>query len=243
MHAGLLGTGKCLNGSALAHLCESGCFGNFAGEYEAALHSCLREAYKHFRDWTRRHGLRVVQPRFTPARVHRKSRATFPALSSKAHPGKVLSFWLASVSKEWALRGNATHLDKAVNVCCWSYTSMLEMLDTYPLVMTPQQAQAVHDRGILHLRSYAYLRSLSSEVRRGLNKNMWLMMPKHHHIQEMLRRLAVEHVNPNWYNLMTGESFVGLVSKLSRSAHRGSVTLRGLQRYLCLLQLRTSEIA
>ena len=243
MHAGLLGSAKCHNGSVLTFLIEASCFGDLGpGEYEQVMKGRLREAYRHFRSWCRDNNIRVVQPRFTPARLHRKSRASYPALSQKAIPGKAISFWLAAVSREWASRPEATLLDKAVEVCAFSYAAMLRKLDVYPFVMSPEQAQDVHDTGVLHLQTYAYLRAASSQVRRGQNKCLWLMLPKHHHIQKMLRTLAAECVNPNWYSLMTAESFVGLIGKLTRTAHRTTVTLRGLQRYLCILKIRTSEI-
>ena len=93
MHAGLLGTAKCHNGSILTFLIEGGCFGELGrGEYEHVMKARLRQAYKEFKDWCREHQLRVVQPRFTPARLHRKSRVSFPVLSSKAIPGKSYFF-------------------------------------------------------------------------------------------------------------------------------------------------------
>ena len=243
MHAGLLGTAKCHNGSILTFLIEGGCFGELGrGEYEHVMKARLRQAYKEFKDWCREHQLRVVQPRFTPARLHRKSRVSFPVLSSKAIPGKVISFWLSSVARQWACRQGASHLDRAVEVCAFSYCAMLQKLDMYPLLMSAEQSVEVHDYGLLHLRTYAFLRAESAKVIRGQNKNMWLMLPKHHHIQEMLRTMAREHVNPNWYSLMTGESFIGDAAKLTRTAHRTTVTKRGLQRYLCILKIRVESI-
>ena len=94
---------------------------------------------------------------------------------------------------------------------------MLQLMDSNPLVMSEEQSEMAYRRGMLHLKTYAYLRSLSStSPRGGLNKNMWLMMPKHHHIQKMLRTMRAERVNPHWYSLLTAESFVGLIAKLTR---------------------------
>ena len=217
MHAGLLGSGKCLNGSVICHLVESGFWGPMQGPYEETMQERLRCAYVSFKQWSKASGLQVVQPRFTPARVHRKSRATFPCMASKAVPGKVISFWLAHVASEWACRDDATHHDRVVWVCMWSWCSMLDQLSRLPLVLTPEQAQKVYDHGLLHLQCYAYLRQASSMIRRGNGKHLFLMMPKHHHLHEMLRTMLKEKVNPNVYSLLTAESFVVLIGKLTRS--------------------------
>ena len=53
-HSQLLGSGKCLNGSALIYLCEQGFFtgGEFgSGVYDAALQVQLQHAYSDFRSW------------------------------------------------------------------------------------------------------------------------------------------------------------------------------------------------
>ena len=218
MHAGLLGSGKCLNGSVICHLVESGFWGPLGpGPYEDTMQEKLRRAYVSFKQWSKASGLQVVQPRFTPARIHRKSRATFPCMASKAVPGKVISFWLAQVASGWACRDGATHHDRVVWVCMWSWCSMLDQLSRLPLVLTPEQAQRVYDHGLLHLQSYAYLRQTSSLIRRGNGKHLFLMMPKHHHLHEMLRSMLKERVNPNVYSLLTAESFVGLIGKLTRN--------------------------
>ena len=217
MHAGLLGTGKCLNGSALVYLIEEGCFNGFErGIYEEVLAEKLRAAYKSFKDWTKANRLRVVQPRFTCARIHRKSRQFFPCLSSKAVVGKTISYWICHVAETWAARPDASEIDRMVHVCVYSYCAMLDLLSTAPLVLTAEQAQTAYDHGMLHLQTYAYLRQASTAIRRGNGKNLWLMLPKQHHIQHMLRRMHLERVSPNWYSLLTAESFVGLIGKLTR---------------------------
>ena len=227
MHDQLLGTGKCLNGSVFVYLCEAGCFGEFsAGPYEAVLQQILRAAFRMFRAWCWQHKLKVVQPRFTPARVHRKSRTTFACLSSKAIAGKTVLFWHAEVAGTWAMRAGA------------SLTHQVVCSEQYPMVMTSRQGQLLHNDGLLRLQSYAWLRSASAAIRRGQNKNLWLMLPKHHHfLHKLLRTAAAERLNPYCYSLMTAESFVGLIAKSCRS-----VTLRGLQRYLCSLNLRLPEL-
>ena len=217
MHAGLLGTGRCLNGSALVYLIENGCFNGFErGVYEEVMGEKLRCAYKDFKDWCRTNRIRIVQPRFTCSRVHRKSRQTFPCLASKAIVGKTISYWLSHVASGWAARDDATEMDRVVYVCVYSYCAMLDQLSTSPLVLTAEQAQIAYDNGMMHLQSYAFLRQASTAIRRGSGKNLWLMLPKQHHIQHMLRRMLSERVNPNWYSLLTAESFVGLVGKLTR---------------------------
>ena len=115
MHSQYLGTGKSLNGSILVFLAEAGAFGPFGGPYEEALAAALKHGYKLFRAWAKHHRLSVTQPRFTCARVNRKSRTMFPVLSSKAIAGKIVSYWLAHEAHVWMQREGATQLDSAAS--------------------------------------------------------------------------------------------------------------------------------
>ena len=217
MHAGLLGTAKVHNGAVLTYLVEHGAWGAWPrGVYEDIMTEKLRTAYAAFKAWCKQHRLRVVQPRFTPARLHRKQRSSFPALSAKAVAGKVVSFWLASVAAQWASRAEATATDKLVWVCAYAYCSMVRKLGSLPFVLSEAEAQSVYNDGILHLQAYAQLRSLSAATARGNMKASFLILPKHHHIQEMLRTMLAERVNPNWYALLTAEAFVGHIGRLTR---------------------------
>ena len=224
MHAGLLGTAKVHNGAILTYLVEQGVWGPLPrGVYEELMHERLRIAYASFKGWCKQHRLRVVQPRFTPARLHRKARNQFPALSAKAIAGKAVSFWLCSVASQWASRPGSSATDKLVWVCAWAYCSMMRQLGHLPLVLSEDEARSVYNDGMLHLQAYAQLRSLSASTRRGNMKNTFLLLPKHHHIQEMLRSMLAERVNPYWHNLLTAEAFVGQVGKITRRLGNHSV--------------------
>ena len=95
-HGQLLGTGKCFNGGALVYLAERNCFGQMdgPGEYATKLETFLRTAHVEFVQWQKANKCRCSQPRFTVARVCRRTRMSFAALQSKAVSGKTVSYWL-----------------------------------------------------------------------------------------------------------------------------------------------------
>lgn len=84
-HSQLLGSGKCLNGSALTYLCEQGYFhgGQFgSGVYDVELQIQLQFAYSDFRSWAKAAGLKIHHPRFTFNRLNRKHRGMQPCFMS-----------------------------------------------------------------------------------------------------------------------------------------------------------------
>ncbi|CAE7467067.1 unnamed protein product [Symbiodinium sp. CCMP2456] len=174
-HSQLLGSGKCLNGSALTYLCEQGFFtgGQFgAGVYDVALQAALRIAYSDFQSWCKAAGLRVSQP----------------SLASKAVAGKTVTFWLAYRCVEYAERDHSTPLDRLVAVCVWSYADLLRQFDECPLILSEVQARNMRNTGQRHLESWANLRSLSGLLRAGKvpNRNLWMILPKMHHLKHAL---------------------------------------------------------
>ena len=129
-HSQLLGTGKVCNGSVLTYLCEVGYFIAWpGGQYPVALSQCLREAYCQFNQWKSGMPFKVNQPRFTPSRLSRTQRASYPCLSSKAACSKALTFWLSKCAVENAARQESTSLDKHVANCIWTYAEVLRLLD------------------------------------------------------------------------------------------------------------------
>ena len=141
----------------------------------------LRKAHAAFLRWRRANKLQCSQPRFTPGRLSRKSRLTYPTLASKAAQSKILSFWLASAASDFASREDATATDKAVNMCVWAYVQVLTMLDKFPLLLSEEQGSQLQQAGMRHLRVYSYLHRESAN-RQGTDvmRNCWLLQPKHH---------------------------------------------------------------
>ena len=74
-HSQLLGTGKATNGATLIYLAEAGVWGSImgAGEYKDKLAIVLRRAHRDFLLYKKMYKLQCSQPRFTPARLGRKT--------------------------------------------------------------------------------------------------------------------------------------------------------------------------
>lgn len=199
----------------------------------------LRVAFQQFGHWKKQKALVSTQARFTCARVHRKLRTDFPSLQSKGIASKRLSFWLADVAVEFANREGSSELDKLVASCAFSYVQFLKKLDEYPLVLSREQACEIHRDGQLHLLTYSKLRKMSSSVvgAHANNRCLWQLAPKHHYLMHELDTMKVTQINTRHFMLLTGEGFMGVISRMAKTCHRSNVSKRVLQRYKCKLAL------
>ncbi|CAK9078212.1 unnamed protein product, partial [Durusdinium trenchii] len=215
MHSQLLGTGKVCNGSVLIYLAESGLWGRLqggrgAGKYDDCLEICLRAAHQDFLSWKKQRKINTSQARFTPARCSRKSRQQYPALNNKAAASKACTMWLAERASEFAARAGATEQDQLMCTTIHSYASALILMDEADLLMSDGEATKFYDLVMRHLQTHALLNKRSRLlVGKAVGRNMWLIMPKHHHLFHAAHRVRTERVNPRAWALFAGEDFVG----------------------------------
>ena len=230
----------------LVYLSEAGAFGEFpeAGLYHHNLENLLRIGYSRFSAWKKNSRLACSQPRFTAARCNRTSRTSWACLSSKAHAGKVLTFWLMHEITLWAGRPEATDLDGRIAACVWCYCELLRLMDVAGPVFDEDQATEFHQKGLRHLQLYSALRHQSSRVLGAQSPMRYLfqLIPKHHYFFHMVLGVQRERLNPRHYTLLCAESWVGMVGRMARTTHRSSLSLRVLQRYLVKLGVHVSRI-
>ena len=166
------------------------------GQYKDQLISVLKLAYLNFNSWKKRNKLRCTQPRFTPARLNRTSnRQTFPCLSSKAATSKILTYWLADLTKQHSDKTSATELDREVAVCMWAYARSLQVLDGAGMLMKDDEKRAFFDMVLLHLQTYAHLHKKSSVCHGGKSQPV---------------TLAVSAKAPSFFSLCWGLSYHGV---------------------------------
>lgn len=245
LHSQLLGTGKTTNGSAIVYLAEEGFWGPLPtqGVYQDALAVVLRQAHLHFLAWKKANGLQASQPRFTPARLSRRTRMNYPVLSSKGIPSKVVTFWVTNCCLQHAGRPEATELDRLVATCLHSYVKSLRLMDSAGLVLTENEARAYYDSVMLHLLSYAALHSRSrSAQKKEPNRTMWYLLCKHHHYYHHAKMTLRERINPRMTQLLAAEDWVGRIGRIARATHKSNVSLRTLERYLALVHLELSKL-
>ncbi len=203
----------------------------------------LRQAHRHFLQWKKANRLQASQPRFTPGRLGRRTRMSYPVLSSKGIPSKVVTFWVAHCCVEHAARPCATDLDCIVSTCMHSYAGALRIMGSAGLILSVQEANNYHHAVMLHLQSYAALHKLSRAAqRKDINRTMWLLICKHHHYYHHAKTTKLERLNPSISQLLAAEDWVGRVGRIARSTHKGNVSLRTLERYLSLVYLELSKI-
>ena len=228
------------------YLCEREFFGPMSGPYEQALAAVLNNAYRDFVAWNKGQAKPVTHPRFTPARVGRKARTSFPSLSSKGAASKALTRWLAARMHDLVAAAGSTQLDRDVASCVVAYNEMLAALDNAELLLDAAAAARIYSLGQLHLVSYSNLRLLSSRTlgARSCNKNCWLILPKHHHLLHMITDTVMrDGLNPRFQMLFCGESFIGQIGRMAKSCHRSSLSTRLLQRYRIRFGLELQGLA
>lgn len=203
----------------------------------------LRQAHVHFLNWKKQHKLVVSQPRFTPARLGRKTRMNYPVLSSKGIPSKIVTFWITHCCVEFASRPRATDLDRMVSTCLHAYASALRTMDTAGLVMTEEEAESYYQSVSLHLLSYAALHTKSRHATgREPGRTMWYLLTKHHHYYHHAKVTRCERINPRMSQLLAAEDWVGRLGRIARATHKGNVSRRTLERYLCLVHLELNKL-
>ena len=245
LHSQLLGTGKLCNGGAIVFLCESSFWNTFqrSGQYPDALAESLRLAHKDFLSWKKAGKLTITQPRFTPARLARKSRQTYPCLSCKGAASKAITRWITERVCAFASRAQAGEMDRLVATCMYSYNKMLDMMDECDLLLTTQEAQDMYVHIMTHLQTCSLLNKRCREIRgKAVGRNIWMLCTKHHHLLHCAQKIREERVNPRSWSLFAGEDFVGRVSRIAAKCHRSSLSLRVLHRYMALFYLELSNL-
>ena len=241
LHGQLLGTGKLLNGSVLTFLCESGHFGPWIGigKYDDILQRILRKAFTRFHQWLKTCKMQCSQPRFTPGRLSRRLRSSFPCLSAKGAQSKTITFWLSQCAVAHAQRDGATDLDREVATCIWSYARSLQIMEESPTIMSAEAASEFHKATMTHLLTYSSLHKQSAAMKGSvLNRCLWMLAPKHHFYQHLAQEVLQNQCNPKNFTLMAGESFIGDIGRISKACHRTTVSMRAAQRYLIILSFK-----
>ena len=131
----------------------------------------------------------------------------------------MVTFWLAYRCVEYAERDGSTPLDRLVAVCVWSYADLLRQFDECPLILSEAQARNMRNTGQRHLETWANLRSLSALLRAGKipNRNLWMILPKMHHLKHALDDAYTTRINPHMQNLLAAESWIGIIGRMART--------------------------
>jgi hypothetical protein len=256
-HGQSLGTAQKHAGNTLVYLCESGHFTEMAsvGKYPDKLAVCLRVAFQQFQLFRIANKLKCGQPRFTPARVNRRSRQEFPNLSAKAQNCKRVCFWLAAEAtshvRQLEVRARsedpkeaddaASKLEAArvVATCNYCYCKFMRVLDQQGRILTVEAAAMAKQAGYTHLQSYAWLTKKSM-----LDKSsMFSIIPKHHYFTHCLDDLFETRLNPRHVQLLSGESFIGYMSRITAACHRARCGDRALSRYVVFFKCQLKKFA
>ena len=155
----------------------------------------------------------------------------------------MLTRWLEARACEYASRPGASEADQIMCICVSAYASMIRLMDESDYILTLRQALHFKHLVLKHLQSYVWLHKRGMDLPRHLpGRRCYLFLPKLHHLWHLAFDVASERLNPRSSQLMSAESFIGVVGRIARSCHRATVSQRTLQRYLVKLQQKISEV-
>lgn len=165
-------------------------------------------------------------------------------LQSKAQASKALTKWLEVRALQHASRADASEADRVMCICICSYSAMIRLMKHADHIFTQQQALTFKDLVLRHLNSYTWLHKRGMEIRNKHEpgKHCYILMPKMHHLYHLAMDTALHRLNPVSHQLMSAESFIGIVGRISRACHRSSLSLRTLERYLCKLYIKIKDL-
>ena len=151
---------------------------------------------------------------------------------------RAITQWLCWKASTFASRDGATKADQMMYTCISSYYSMIALMNEAPRILNEQQAEKFLELTLRHLRSYVWLHKFGMQATRHVpGRRCFLLMPKLHHLWHLGFDTYKFRINPRSTQLLSAESFIGVVGRIARACHRSTVSKRTLERYLCKLHL------
>ena len=152
---------------------------------------------------------------------------------------RAITLWLASRASTFSSREDASVSDKMMAVCVGSYTNMLKVMDSSERIMTEGQAAEFHKLTLRHLRSYTWLHKegMKEHARNIAGKKCFQLLPKQHHLWHVAFDVLRTRINPRASQLLSAESFIGVMGRIGRACHRTTISTRALERYLLKLEV------
>ena len=143
------------------------------------------------------------------------------------------------------MREGATQADRVLAVCIGSYSQMIFMMDEGGMIFTEYQALAFKNLVLRHLQAYSWLHSFGMQQRfprRTPGRRMFQLLPKCHHLWHLAHDTYQSRLNPKLSQLMSAESFIGVIGRIGRACHRSTVQSRAIQRYLARVKVKIDSL-
>lgn len=88
-------------------------------------------------------------PRFTPNRIGKPDKTSYPELTCKAAACKIILHWLAQETLKASSSGSADtrHERQLLATCTWAHAELFFLMDAYPRFMTAEQSDRFAEVG------------------------------------------------------------------------------------------------
>lgn len=157
---------------------------------------------------------------------------------------RALTLCLDSKASTFANRDGASDADKMMALCIGSYALMIRLMDSSERIMTELQAYQFHQLTLRHLRSYVWLHKhgMRPDAKLTPGRRCFQLLPKQHHLWRLGFDVLATRLNPKASQLLSAESYIGMMGKIGRACHRSTISNRAIERYLLKLHSVVREI-
>jgi hypothetical protein len=231
-HIGKLGVGQEFVGSNIVMLGELGYFPGHGNSVQAILLRATASFLKCCRDNQKHPNIKSISKEL----LHFAVKEDFPWISCKGSDTMLLCRWqlqyvaLQVPKEEW----HGPCLD-AIQLGADAFLKFFRCLYSNGLLLNRAITMEIIEHGFVFLRAFSFLAKTC--LAKGLHR--FAMKPKFHAWHEMLVMLQSQLdqgldfvISPVMDVCESDESFIGIISRLSRKVHISSVNLRVMQRHL-----------
>lgn len=166
-------------------------------------------------------------------------------LNAKAMASKALTAWLADRAVAHALKDGATEADRMLAACIYAYQRMIDVMDACGMILSEEEALLFKNLTLQHLHAWSWLhqRGMATPFsKHDPGKRIFILLPKLHHLWHLGHDVYESKLNPKATQLMSAESFIGVVGRIGKACHRTTVQSRTLQRYVASVKFKVNKL-
>jgi hypothetical protein len=234
LHLLYLGVGKDVAGQLIWE---------FAAMYhtELNLNDAVREVGKDCERFYRGLGSPIPVNNWDLGFISWESNSDYPRLCSKVKGSKtkIILMYCCHRAIEIVNSGRDTSGFARVRArMAWGLLKFIRTCDSSGLWMSPNDAQAAGDAGLLFLRSYMELVAYAASKEWVAYK----VRPKLHYLWHVITDLPRKRLNPRRIDLFGSEDMIGKVKQIAKSCHRSSALYYTCLKWIMLWATRWNRV-
>ena len=215
LHTDCLGVRQLANGGALWELAKAGHWGPVpAGAWRESMNFVLRMAWDAFANWMAANNKRVNVTPFNCNLLDMYKQTDWPKLKSKAAAAATITEWLLPISQTAAGRDGASHHDRMRHLMLWGMDTLWQEYRNGPF---PCDARCALFEKARKAALCGY--NAVSKANYDIGSFIYPVIPKHHHMDHMIRRCVRTGISPGVLWTFSEEDMMKWMGSISGKAH------------------------